>query len=119
MNFLIHFKNSLFGLVSVIWGFFFLVSAEVGREVTFNLLLYSFSPVELGLVCIAVGLIHIVSKFYFNELTAAFANILLAFIYLAVLLSHLYASFYALAWIAFAAIVLNQIINAYLLMKGE
>lgn len=119
MRFLVHFKNSLFGLVSVIWGLFFFFSLDVSREVTFNLLFYSFSPAELGVMCISIGLVHIASKFFGTELTAAVANVLLAFVYLLVLLSHLYASFYTLAWIAFAAIVLNQVINAYLLMNGE
>jgi len=119
INFLVNFKNTLFGLVSLLWGIFFLFSAQVSAEAAFSLLYFTYSPLFLGILCVTVGITHITSRFISNPLFTAAANILLAFVYLIVLLSHLYASFYALAWIAFAAIVLNHVINAYLIIKSK
>lgn len=118
-QFLIHIKNSLFGLVAIGWGFFLLLYPELINEPTFELLLVTVAPGNLGAFFIVVGVLHVISRMPEIREIESGANIALAFVFLLAMLTNLYASFFALAWLAIAGICLNLVINAYLLMKDE
>lgn len=115
---LIYLKEILFGLVTILYGSFVLFSAENAVFTFFNLLLLTIPANVLGVFFISIGVIHCLSRLSKNPLILASANILLAFVFLLIMLSQLYISLYAIAWLAFAAITLNQVINAYIYIKG-
>jgi hypothetical protein len=118
-KFLVLAKNSTFGLVVILWGLVLLISTEIVKETSLSLWFLTFTPATLGWLFIAVGVVYVFSKCWTHPYFAAFANISIASIFLLAMLTHLFASLYAIAWIAFAGICLNQIINAILLINHE
>lgn len=111
-------KDSMFGIIVVIWGFVLLCTKAMTVELTLTLLAVTFSQTVLGFMFIGIGALYILAKFLNINPISALANILISFIFLIVMLTHLFASVYAIAWIAFAGIVIHQAINAYLILKG-
>lgn len=112
-------KNALFGIVVVIWGVALIVSTNLHSELTLQLLYLTFTAPALGGFFIAAGLMHIVSKCYPEKFFAAFANLMLALVFMLAMLTHLFASVYVIAWVAFAGICLNLLINAFLILKDD
>ena len=111
-------KNSIFGIVVIVWGAVMALSPSAAAQSTLVLLHVPFTEPVLGLIFIAIGLFHVISKCYQGRVMAAFANITIAAVFLLVSLTHLYYSVYAIAWIAFAGIVLNLVLNAISLIRG-
>lgn len=119
MGLLTYLKDVLFGIVTILYGSFVLFLTENAVFTFFNLLLLSIPPHVLGCFFITIGIIHCLSRLSSNPVILAAANVMLAFVFLLIMLSQIYISLYAIAWLAFAAISLNQVINAYLYIRGS
>lgn len=113
------FKNALFGIVVMVWGIAIMLSTHLHSELTLQLLFINFTAPQLGAFFLVAGIMHIVSKIFPDKYFAALANIMLAFVFLLAMLTHLFVSVYLIAWIAFAGITLNLVINAFLILKGD
>lgn len=119
MKLLVFIKDSAFGLVVIVWGLILLFSTEIAKEMSLTLLFLTFTPASLGVLFVVVGLLHLLSKHSASLYFMAFANISIALVFLLAMLTHLFVSVYAIAWIAFAGICLNLMINAFLIVKSN
>lgn len=112
-------KNSVFGIIVVIWGILMFLFPEINQDASMHLMELTFSKeVVAGLFTVS-GAAYIFSKFVNGRRLSAYMNILIAFIFMTVMLTHLYASFFMIAWIAFGGIVIHQTINAFLIRTGN
>lgn len=108
------FKNCIFGLVVVLWGLSLLFFPAPG---SFELLLSTTNHMLLVLGFIGTGILHIATRLIDCGDLASIANVFLALVYIAVALTHLFVGVTMIAWIAFAGIAVNLLINAYLMLK--
>lgn len=111
-------KNSIFGVVVVIWGLSLIFIDNLINEATLHLLFITFTEPELGLFFIFCGMTHIIAKFSENRYFNGVANILLASIFCMLMLTHLYNGIFVIAWIGFAGISLNLVLNAIIKFRG-
>lgn len=119
MNLLVNFKNSIFGAVTILWGIMIFFFKEYMVKVPHELMFATITPDLLMWIFIGVGAFHIFTRFYHNDTLVIVANVLLALMYLLVALTVVHTSFYGFAWIALAGIIINQLLNAYLIAHGK
>lgn len=118
-NFFNQFKGSIFGLVVTLWGIALMTLPQLTSEATLELLFMTFSQPTLGIFFVSVGVLHITTRFFANKYYSAIANLLIAAVFLSAMLTHLYASVYVIAWVAFAGITMNLVINAFQILRDE
>lgn len=119
MKLLIILKNSIFGLVAIIWGIMIFFWEEYLIKAPHELLFTIINPKFGIFLFVLIGIFHIITRFCHNNTLVIVANILLAFTYMLVALTMVYASFYGFAWIALGGIIANQLLNAYLIANGK
>lgn len=119
MKYLVVLKNSLFGIVSIVWGIMIFAYSDLMVRAPHELIFTAIAPDLLAWLFIAVGVFHILTRLCHNDTLVIVANVLLAFMYLLVAITLVYTSFYGFAWVALAGIILNQLINAYLIAYGK
>ena len=112
-------KNSVFGLIVIVWGIFMFMFPEMNQDASMKLIELTFSKELIAALFTVSGIAYTFSKFIDNKRLSSYMNILIAFIFMTVMLTHLYASFYMIAWIAFCGIVIHQTINAFLIRTGN
>lgn len=113
------FKDSMFGIVVILWGVAMIVSPALLIEPTLHLLFLTFSQLTLGYFFVAAGVMHVSSKVFPARQYGAISNVLIALVFLLTMLTHLFASVYLIAWVAFAGITISLLINAFLLFTDK
>lgn len=113
------FKGSIFGLVVALWGIALMSVPQLTTEATLELLFIAFSQQTLGIFFVTVGVMHILTRCFANKYYSALANLLIAGVFVSAMLTHLYASVYVIAWVTFAGITINLVINAFQILRDE